>query len=69
VADFDDARGWGAVESDDGRRLFLHCTAIADGSRTIAPGTPVRFRVAAGPGGRWEAVDVEPLAAGVAAGA
>ena len=36
VATFDDARGLGTVHADDGVVLDFHCTAIADGSRTIA---------------------------------
>jgi len=35
VRTFDTARGYGSVESDDGRSWFFHCTQIADGSRTI----------------------------------
>lgn len=60
VTDFDDPRGVGVVTADDGRRLLFHCTAIADGTRTIAPGTPVAFEVVAGLPGRWEAVAVRP---------
>ena len=55
VAEFDDAKGYGTIEAGDGRSLFFHCTRIADGSRTIAVGTPVTFRVVPGRGGRWEA--------------
>jgi len=62
VVAFDDHRGWGTVTTDAGDELFLHCTAIADGSRTIAVGTRVRFRVVPGRAGRWEADAVEPLA-------
>lgn len=59
VVEFDEAKGYGTVEADDGRRLFFHCTRIADGSRTIAVGTPVTFTVVPGHGGRWEATDLE----------
>jgi|SoiMethySBSTD1v2_1073268.scaffolds.fasta_scaffold02162_8 cold shock protein len=55
VDTFDDARGLGTVRSDDGAVLTFHCTAIADGSRSIAVGQPVRFTVVAGRLGRWEA--------------
>jgi cold shock CspA family protein len=58
---FDEARGLGAVRSDDGALLPFHCTAITDGSRAVAVGRPVRFRVAAGHLGRWEAAQVTPL--------
>ncbi|MGY6502274.1 MAG: cold-shock protein [Acidimicrobiales bacterium] len=59
VAEFDEARGYGAVAGDDGR-WFFHCTAIADGTRTIAEGTSVSFTVVAGRRGLWEAVDLRP---------
>lgn len=55
VTSFDDDRGLGVITGDDGRTYAFHCTAIADGSRTIAEGTPVRFDVVAGRLGRWEA--------------
>ncbi|MFP5255966.1 MAG: cold-shock protein [Acidimicrobiia bacterium] len=57
VIDFDDHRGLGTIEAD-GRRHPFHCTAIADGTRTIEVGTPVSFTLAPGPLGRWEARDV-----------
>ncbi|MBV9666049.1 MAG: cold shock domain-containing protein [Actinobacteria bacterium] len=60
VVEFDDARGFGAVEGDDGKRLFFHCTAIADGSRTIAVGAEVDYDVIAGHQGRWEAKRLSP---------
>lgn len=62
VASFDDAAGFGEVESDQGTRYFFHCTQIADGSRTIEPGTPVDFELRPGHLGRWEATAVEPQA-------
>ncbi len=55
VAEFDEHKGHGWVEAEDGRRLFLHCTSIADGSRTVAVGEEVTFQVAPGHLGRWEA--------------
>lgn len=60
VAEFDEPRGWGTVLADDGHEYFFHCTAMADGSRTIAPGTPVRFTVVPGHLGRHEARRIEP---------
>jgi cold shock CspA family protein len=60
VVAFDDHRGWGEVEDGEGRRHPFHCTRIADGSRTIAVGTPVLFTLAPGLPGRWEAVGVRP---------
>ena len=43
-ATFDDHRGLGEVEARGGLRFPFHCTAIADGSRTIPEGADVRFR-------------------------
>jgi cold shock CspA family protein len=62
VSEFDDHRGLGTIEAG-GVRYPFHCTAIADGSRSIAVGTDVTFAVSAGPMGRWEARAVEPGAA------
>jgi cold shock CspA family protein len=59
VASFDDHRGYGAVvDGEHGTETFFHCTAIADGTRTIAVGCPVTYTVAPGRLGRWEAVAV-----------
>ena len=60
VVAFDDHAGYGRVRGDDGEELFFHCTAIADGSRTIAAGSVVRYRVVPGNNGRWEAADLTP---------
>jgi CspA family cold shock protein len=38
----------------------FHCTAIADGSRDIAVGTEVTFRLVHGRLGRLEATDLHP---------
>jgi cold shock CspA family protein len=61
VATFDDAAGLGTVVDGDGAELAFHCTAIADGSRTIAVGTEVVFEVVAGRLGRWEADGLVPI--------
>lgn len=61
VDSFDEPRGLGAVRSDNGAVLPFHCTAIADGSRTIPVGQPVRFTVVAGHLGRWEAAHITAL--------
>ena len=58
VVVFEEARGTGMVRAEDGRELFFHCTAIADGSRRIAVGERVAFHVVAGHMGRWEATDL-----------
>lgn len=60
VTEWDDDRGWGEIAADDGRRFALHCTGIADGTRTIDVGAAVAFHVAAGRMGRWEAWAVTP---------
>jgi CspA family cold shock protein len=58
VASFDDPRGLGVVRGDDGDEYPFHCTAIADGTRTIDDGARVRFEVVAGHMGRWEAARI-----------
>ena len=58
VVEFDQDKGFGQVESAAGQRLFFHCTAVADGSRTIPVGSDVVFEVAGGHGGAWEATSV-----------
>jgi cold shock protein len=60
VEAFDDPRGLGVVRSDDGVELPFHCTAVADGTRTIAVGARVAYRVVPGRLGRWEAADLRP---------
>ena len=55
VVEFDEERGLGTVRDQVGRELPFHCTAIADGSRRIAPGTTVSFLAAPGHLGRMEA--------------
>ena len=54
VTEFDDPRGLGTVNAEDGTAYPFHCTAIADGSRTIEVGTAVTFEVVPGRMGRWE---------------
>jgi len=61
VREFDDAKGWGTVTGEDGTDLFFHCTAIADGTRTIAAGTAVTYEVVAGRQGRYEASGLTPI--------
>ena len=60
VTDYDDPVGIGTVTADDGVEHFFHCTAIADGSRTIEVGARVRFTVVPGRLGRWEAAALRP---------
>jgi cold shock CspA family protein len=58
VIEFDEHRCLGTVVAGDERYPF-HCTAIADGSRTIEVGAEVHFEVAPGLMGRWEARRLE----------
>ena len=60
IASFDDFAGRGEIEAGGGMRFPFHCTAIADGTREIAPGTRVKFEVTPGLG-RWEAAALEPV--------
>jgi cold shock CspA family protein len=60
VAEFDEPRGLGTIRADDGAELPFHCTAIADGTRTIPVGQRVGFDVVAGLVGRWEAASIAP---------
>ena len=59
VLDFDEHVGLGTVRGDDGRDYPFHCTAISDGTRSIAVGTRVSFAVIPGRRGRWEAASLE----------
>jgi CspA family cold shock protein len=58
VTEFDDPKGWGTVTAADGAELFFHCSAIADGTRSIEVGTAVTFAVVPGNLGRWEAAAI-----------
>lgn len=61
VAGFDDPKGYGVVRDNaDGQEYFFHCTAVADGTRTIDVGAAVEFEVVPGRRGRWEAADLRP---------
>jgi len=62
VVEFDDDRGLGTVRDENGTEYPFHCTAIADGSRTIEVGATVRFDVTAGQLGRWEAAELRSVA-------
>ena len=61
VSAFDVDRGLGSVTADDGGELAFHCTAIADGTRTIEVGARVTFVVVPGHLGRDEARSVTGL--------
>lgn len=64
VLSFDDPRGLGVVRREDGTEYPFHCTAIADGSRTIGIGTEVVWNVSPGRLGRWEATGLKPAPSG-----
>ena len=57
---FDEAAGYGEVAAGSGERWFFHCTAIADGTRTIDEGAAITFDVVPGRRGVWEAASVAP---------
>ena len=67
VTAFDEAVGLGTVAGDDGREYPFHCTQIADGTRTIAVGAAVVFRLWPHLG-RWEASDIAVIDEGGADG-
>jgi CspA family cold shock protein len=57
VTDFDESRGLGEVTDETGTVFTFHCVEIADGTRSIAIGTSVRFDVVA-KFGRYEATRI-----------
>lgn len=59
VSSFDEPRGLGIITTLDGVEVPFHCTAIADGTRTISVGERVRFALVPGHLGRWEAARIE----------
>ena len=65
VEDFDAVVGLGLIRAGADTFAF-HCTQIADGTRAIEVGTPVRFSLRPARLGRWEAVGIAArTAAGV----
>jgi cold shock CspA family protein len=58
VATFDEPRGLGTIAAD-GTTYPFHCTALLDGTRAVAPGTPVEFEVRPAGMGRWEATRID----------
>ena len=57
---FNDAKGYGFIQGEDGGDVFVHFTAIhADGFRTLAEGQDVEFEVETGSKGP-QAANVVP---------
>ncbi len=49
---FNDSKGFGFIQSDDGQDVFVHQSEImVDGFRTLAEGARVTFEVEDGPKG------------------
>ena len=59
---FDDAKGFGFIQSDDGQDVFVHQSEIvAEGYRSLDEGSRVQFELTQGPKGP-KAVQVKPVA-------
>jgi CspA family cold shock protein len=58
---FNDAKGYGFIQRENGEDVFVHFSAIqGDSFRTLKEGQPVQFEVVKGPKG-WQADKVQPL--------
>ena len=58
---FNEAKGFGFIEQENGADVFVHFSAIqADGFKTLAEGQQVSFTVAQGPKGP-QAENVVPV--------
>ncbi|MEW6726483.1 cold-shock protein [Desulforudis sp. 1088] len=58
---FNDSKGYGFIEGEDGTDVFVHFSAIqGSGFRSLAEGQRVRFEVVSGPRGQ-QASNVEVL--------
>jgi hypothetical protein len=64
VVAFDERRGLGEIAASDGARYRFHCTAIADGTRSIPIRAAVVFTPVPGPTGSFEAGAIRPAADG-----
>ena len=60
VTEFDDDAGLGTITAEDGTPYRFHCTAIADGTRTIDVDTKVDFESRPARHGGYEARDITP---------
>jgi cold shock CspA family protein len=61
VAEFDAVAGYGTLQDDAGQSWWFHCTAIDDGTRSIAEGAVVQFTLRPGLLGRLEATAIHPV--------
>jgi CspA family cold shock protein len=58
---FNEAKGFGFLEQDNGQDVFVHFSAISgSGFKTLAEGQRVKFNVEKGPKGP-QASDVQPI--------
>lgn len=49
---FNEAKGYGFIEQEDGEDVFVHFSAISgEGFKTLKEGDPVEFEVTQGPKG------------------
>ena len=61
VRSFDEQRGVGIVEIDQGKQLTFHATAFIDGSRSIERGSPIVACQVPAHGGERQLVDITPV--------
>ena len=45
---FDDEKGFGFIASDEGNEVFLHASALPEGTNTVRPGSRVEFSIVDG---------------------
>lgn len=60
---YDDAKGFGFITGDDGEQVFLHASALPEGTETVKAGARLEYGVVAGKRGT-QALSVRILDAG-----